>query len=153
MGLTPTQETAGGSATHTPPGATVIFLNFHFPAFNPLSRGQQTLSVKGHITNNFDLGGCTFSDSTTQLSPSSIHSHRRNENTWPQLCSRRIAHLSSPITLQPHSLLLSVSGTFQAYSLLLFLFCGQFCSRYQHRPGSFPTSVCPFIVINLERFP
>ena len=31
-----TQETARGSATNTPPGATVIFLNFHFPAFNSL---------------------------------------------------------------------------------------------------------------------
>ena len=71
MGLRPTQETAGGPATNTPPGVTVIFLNFHSPAFNPLSRGQQTLSVKGHITNNFDLGGYTFSDSTTQLSPGS----------------------------------------------------------------------------------
>ena len=35
----------------------VIFLNFHSPTFKLLSRDKKTFSVKGHITNNFDLPG------------------------------------------------------------------------------------------------
>jgi len=66
----------------------VIFLNFHSPAFKLLSRDQKTFSVKGHITNNFDLPGYWVGrrrqwHPTPVLLPGKSHGRRSLEGCGP----------------------------------------------------------------------